>query len=129
VKGFSVQNRLRQTALASACLPVFTLHAAELDFNTDILTNRGISTNLAHYFSEAQRYLPGKHALQVKINGVDKGTLVVEIGEEGHLCADNDFTAATGLLPAEKQPGRDVPRPAEGLPFGDDYPAAKFRFH
>ncbi len=104
MKGFSVQNRLRQTALASACLPVFTLHAAELDFNTDILTNRGISTNLAHYFSEAQRYLPGKHALQVKINGVDKGTLVVEIGEEGHLCADNDFTAATGLLPLKSSP-------------------------
>ena len=104
MKGFLAHNRLQQAAFASAFLPVLTLHAAELDFNTDILTNRGISTNLAHYFSEAQRFLPGKHALQVKINGVDKGMLAVEIGEEGHLCADNDFTAATGLLPLKTRP-------------------------
>lgn len=104
MKGFLAHNRLQQAAFASAFLPVLTLHAAELDFNTDILTNRGISTNLAHYFSEAQRFLPGKHALQVKINGVDKGMLAVEIGEEGHLCADNDFTAATGLLPLKPRP-------------------------
>lgn len=84
---------------AAVLLPPCTAGAADLDFNTDILATRGISTNLAHYFSGAQRYLPGQHAVQVRINGVDKGTLAVRIGEEGQLCVDDDFTRAAGLLP------------------------------
>ena len=80
-------------------LPTRVLLAAEVDFNTDIMANRGISTNLAHYFSEAQRYTPGQHAANVKINGIDKGTLAIRVGEDGQLCADRDFTSAVGLLP------------------------------
>ena len=60
----SLRNRMRQTAVVAALLPSSALHATDVDFNTDILATRGISTNLAHYFSEAQRYLPGKHAVQ-----------------------------------------------------------------
>lgn len=97
---FSLRKRAVESAIvAAALLHPRVGHASNVDFNTDILATRGISTNLAHYFSEAQRYLPGQHAVQVKINGVDKGTLAVRIGEEGQLCVDNDFTSAAGLLP------------------------------
>lgn len=109
----SLRNRMRQTAVMAALLPSSALYASDLDFNTDILATRGISTNLAHYFSEAQRYLPGKHAVQVKINGVDKGSLAVQIGDAGQLCIDNDFTSAAGLLPlniSEKEKCHDLLR-------------------
>ena len=95
----ALQNTMRRTAVAVAFLPSSALHASDLDFNTDILASRGISTNLAHYFSDAQRYLPGQHAVQVKINGVEKGSLAIRVGEEGQLCIDDDFTRAAGLLP------------------------------
>ena len=95
----ALQNTMRRTAVAVAFLPSSALYASDLDFNTDILASRGISTNLAHYFSDAQRYLPGQHAVQVKINGVEKGSLAIRVGEEGQLCIDDDFTRAAGLLP------------------------------
>ena len=101
-----------------ALLPSSALYASDLDFNTDILATRGISTNLAHYFSEAQRYLPGKHAVQVKINGIEKGSLAVKIGDDGQLCIDDDFTSAVGLLPlniSEKETCHDLLK---------DYPSA-----
>ena len=81
---FSLRNQtLRAAILGALTLPAQSVLAAGMDFNTDILATRGISTNLAHYFSQAQRYLPGPHAVQVKINGVDKGTLAIRVGEEG----------------------------------------------
>lgn len=107
----SLRNRMRQTAVVAALLPSSALHATDVDFNTDILATRGISTNLAHYFSEAQRYLPGKHAVQVRINGTEKGSLAIQIGDEGQLCVDNDFTSAAGLLPlniSEKETCHDL---------------------
>lgn len=115
---FSLRNRMRQTAVVAALLPSSALCASDLDFNTDILATRGISTNLAHYFSEAQRYLPGKHAVQLKINGVEKGCVAVQIGENGQLCVNDDFMNAAGLLPlniSEKEKCHDLQK---------DYPSA-----
>lgn len=114
----SLRSRMRQTAVMAALLPSSALCASDLDFNTDILATRGISTNLAHYFSEAQRYLPGKHAVLVKINGTEKGSLAVRIGDDGQLCIDDDFTTAAGLLPlniSEKEKCHDLLK---------DYPSA-----
>lgn len=114
----SLRNRMRRAAVVAVLLPSSALHASDVDFNTDILATRGISTNLAHYFSEAQRYLPGKHAVQVKINGIEKGSLAVKIGDEGQLCVDDDFISAVGLLPlniSEKETCHDLLK---------DYPSA-----
>ena len=79
----ALQNTMRRTAVAVAFLPSSALYASDLDFNTDILASRGISTNLAHYFSDAQRYLPGQHAVQVKINGVEKGSRPFGLEKKG----------------------------------------------
>ena len=116
---FSLRNQtLRAAILGALTLPAQSVSAAGMDFNTDILATRGISTNLAHYFSQAQRYLPGQHAVQVKINGVDKGTLAIRVGEEGQLCLDDDFTRAAGLLPLNI----DAKEPCHNLL--QDYPTA-----
>ncbi|ESN15910.1 hypothetical protein L370_01974 [Enterobacter sp. MGH 24] len=73
--------------------------ARDVAFDTDILTSRGISKNLADYFSDAPRFLPGSHTVAIKINGQEKGTLAVRFNENGQLCVDDDFLSATGLMP------------------------------
>jgi len=80
-------------------LPGTALLAREVTFDTDILTSRGISKNLADYFAESPRFLPGRHSVAVKINGVDKGSMAVLFGDNGQVCADEDFLSATGLMP------------------------------
>lgn len=100
-------NRLNLTAYIRAALycsltvsvfPAITL-AREVTFDTDILASRGISKNLADYFAEAPRFLPGRHTVALKINGVDKGSIAARFGEQGQLCVDDDFLSATGLMP------------------------------
>lgn len=80
-------------------LPGQHVQAREVTFDTDILAARGISKNLANYFADAPRFLPGRHTVSVKINGVDKGSLAVRFDDNGELCADDDFLSATGLMP------------------------------
>lgn len=101
-------NRLNLTSYIRAALycsltvsvfPGANVLAREVIFDTDILTSRGISKNLANYFAEAPRFLPGRHTVALKINGVDKGSIAARFGEQGQLCVDDDFLSATGLMP------------------------------
>lgn len=86
-------------SLTLSILPGLTIQAREVSFETNILTSRGISKNLAEYFADAPRFLPGRHTVSLKINGVDKGSLAVLFGDKGQLCVDADFLSATGLMP------------------------------
>ncbi|WP_080227051.1 fimbrial biogenesis usher protein [Salmonella enterica] len=85
--------------LTMCVFPGVQVHAREVTFDTDILATRGISKNIADYFAEAPRFLPGRHTVSVKINGVDKGSLAVRFDDKGQLCVDEDFLNATGLMP------------------------------
>ncbi|HDG1709183.1 TPA: fimbrial biogenesis usher protein [Kluyvera ascorbata] len=86
-------------SLMASVLPGALVQAREVTFDTDILATRGISKNLADYFAEAPRYLPGRHTVSVTINGVDKGQMAVLFDNNGQLCVDEDFLSAAGLLP------------------------------
>ncbi|EDR8056556.1 fimbrial biogenesis usher protein [Salmonella enterica subsp. salamae] len=86
-------------SLTVSLLLALPAQAREVTFDTDILASRGISKNLADYFSEAPRFLPGSHTVAIKINGMEKGSLAVRFNEEGQLCVDEDFLSATGLMP------------------------------
>lgn len=86
-------------SLTACVLPGTFVHAREVTFDTDILQSRGISKNLANYFADSPRFLPGRHTVSVTINGVEKGSLAVLFGQQGELCVDDDFLSATGLMP------------------------------
>ncbi|EAA2244155.1 TPA: fimbrial biogenesis outer membrane usher protein [Salmonella enterica subsp. enterica serovar Aberdeen] len=89
-----------KTALyCSLATTAFSALAEELNFDMGILTSRGISPNVAQYFSRAPRFLPGSHTVMVKINGVNRGSLVARFDTEGQLCVDDDFLSASGLVP------------------------------
>ncbi|HAH1128401.1 fimbrial biogenesis outer membrane usher protein, partial [Salmonella enterica] len=88
-----------KTALyCSLATTTFSALAEELNFDMGILTSRGISPNVAQYFSRAPRFLPGSHTVMVKINGVNRGSLVARFDTEGQLCVDDDFLSASGLV-------------------------------
>ncbi|MDO8235518.1 fimbrial biogenesis usher protein [Citrobacter werkmanii] len=86
-------------SLTVTVLPGVGLQAREVTFDTDILASRGVSKNLAEYFSKAPLYLPGRHTVSVKINSVYKGSMAVMFGNKGQVCVDEDFLNATGLMP------------------------------
>lgn len=86
-------------SLTACILPGAFVHAREVTFDTDILQSRGISKNLADYFADSPRFLPGRHTVSVTINGVEKGSIAVLFGPQGELCVDDDFLSATGLMP------------------------------
>lgn len=97
----SLTRCVRAALYCSLTTSILPAQAEDVAFDTGILSTRGISTNLAQYFSSAPRFLPGDHTVTVKVNGVDKGSLAVRFGENGQLCVDEDFISATGLLPID----------------------------
>lgn len=84
-------------SLTICLFPLTAADAREVTFSTDILKARGISTSVAQYFANEARFLPGRHAVSLKVNGTEKGTLALRFGDKGQLCVDNDFTDAAGL--------------------------------
>ncbi|MEX9253164.1 fimbrial biogenesis usher protein [Pseudenterobacter timonensis] len=94
-------------SLTASILPGTFAYARDVTFDTGILKSRGISKNLADYFAESPRFLPGRHTVSVKINGVDKGSMAVLFGPKGELCVDDDFLSATGLMPV-RIPGNET---------------------
>lgn len=94
-------------SLTASILPGTFAYAKDVTFDTGILKSRGISKNLADYFAESPRFLPGRHTVSVKINGVDKGSMAVLFGPKGELCVEDDFLSATGLMPV-RIPGNET---------------------
>lgn len=67
------------------------------EFDLDVLKARGISPEVAAYFSEAPRFSPGTIPVSVSINGNDKGTINAQFSTEGQLCMDAHFLQQAGL--------------------------------
>lgn len=95
-----------------------SLQAREVVFDTSILQTRGLSADLNRYFSEAPRFLPGSHSVQVSVNGKGRGTAAVRFGEDGTLCVDNDFIEFAGLMPVPLKSDETCHN------ITDDYPQA-----
>ena len=99
MKGINLLSRHIQIALYSCTLLTSTALAREVTFSTDILNTRGISKNIANYFAEEPRFLPGVHSVLINVNGSEKGSLGAKFDEQGQLCVDDDFLTAIGLRP------------------------------
>lgn len=111
MKGISLLSRHIQITLYSCTLLTSTALAREVTFSTDILNTRGISKNIANYFAEEPRFLPGIHSVLINVNGAEKGSLGAKFDEQGQLCVDDDFLTAIGLRPlgiSLKEPCHDL---------------------
>ncbi len=91
---FKLPLYYQNCALLLLATTTFSAPGGGAEFDMGILTSRGI-TNVAQYFSRAPRFLPCSHTVMVKINGVNRGSLVARFDTEGQL-ADDDFPAPAG---------------------------------
>lgn len=88
-------------ALGILCtLYMGVLHAADGDmqFDTDILKNRGLDAGLSDYFSQSARFMPGEHSVTVKVNGRNIGKVTALFGDKGQLCVTERFLQGAGLV-------------------------------
>lgn len=76
----------------------FPLQAEEgTQFDTGILTSRGLDAGLGNYFAQSARYTPGVHTVSVQVNGRDIGRLSPRFGSKGQLCVTEAFLQGAGL--------------------------------
>ncbi|EOC0419113.1 fimbrial biogenesis usher protein [Cronobacter malonaticus] len=124
-----MNNRIKRiSALVSLCLsPVafhcFPAYAQEVQFDTDILKNRGLDSSLGDYFSDSAKFMPGRKPVTLTVNGNEKGTVTALFGKNGELCVDRAFLQSAGLrVPTSLKHGEN----SNGAcyDYKQDYPTA-----
>ncbi|MHA1011156.1 fimbrial biogenesis usher protein [Enterobacter roggenkampii] len=68
-----------------------------IQFDTQLLKNRGLDAGLGKYFASSARYTPGTHNVRVYVNGEEIGQLPSFFGKDGQLCVTEDFLQRAGL--------------------------------
>lgn len=71
----------------------------ETEFDVQALRSRGVDASIAEFFQQAPRFLPGKQAVTLMVNGSNRGRVSALFDDNGQLCADKSFQASAGLLP------------------------------
>lgn len=67
-------------------------------FDTQSMKIRGIDPAVAEWFRHAPRFMPGKNAVSLTVNGSARGRVTARFDTAGQLCADSAFLQAAGLL-------------------------------
>lgn len=75
-----------------------TMDLAVVDFDQDTLKSLGVNPGISRYFAKKARYLPGSSSVSLKVNGEDKGNVIVRFNEAGELCFDKAFMNQAGLI-------------------------------
>lgn len=71
----------------------------ELEFDADLLRQRGLDPKLGEYLSRGARFTPGKQNVTLVVNTQRIGEAVVSFDEEGRLCFDAALLDRAGLKP------------------------------
>ncbi|SFH75030.1 Outer membrane usher protein FimD/PapC [Collimonas sp. OK307] len=80
------------------------LELALAEFDADTLKRRGLDPALAGYFAKAPRYLQGRRAVSLIINGEARGRVQARFDADGALMMDKDFLKQARLvLPHQRQ--------------------------
>ncbi|MHA0273279.1 fimbrial biogenesis usher protein [Enterobacter ludwigii] len=88
----------RSLIIASLMFPLLLQAADSPSFDVEILKNRGLDTSLSDYFSDAPKFMPGRHRVELTINGQARNRVTARFGSKGELCADSDFLHSAGLV-------------------------------
>jgi outer membrane usher protein FimD/PapC len=71
-------------------------------FDLETLKSRGIDPELAAFFSQASRFLPGRKEITLYVNQTRIGTVLARFDDEGQLCFDKKLLDSARLvLPLE----------------------------
>ena len=139
-------NRHSRQRHALSLLALVMAHPVQADsgplqFDLNILKERGLDPSLSQYFADAAKFMPGRHTVHLYVNGNNRGQVSALFGPDGGLCVDRPFLNAAGLVvtdgaPAHAEAGpsatpaahaacydyrRDVPRAIiNALPGGNE---------
>lgn len=86
-------------------------NAAELDpslieFDSETLKSLGIDPNVSEYFAKKARFMPGNTAVNLTVNGIDKGNIVAHFNQNGELCFDRTLMEQASLrIPGDYKEG------------------------
>jgi outer membrane usher protein FimD/PapC len=61
-------------AIAAILFPVMSQAEEKVEFNTNILQNRGLGSAVGEYFADAPKFMPGRQRVTLKVNGNEKGS-------------------------------------------------------
>jgi len=102
-----VTRALAQDIQEPASIPVQVLR-----FDSDLLLQRGLSAELADYFSRAPRFLPGEQTVDIVFNGESVGRYPVAFDHAGQPCMTDALSTALGIIVPPRADGRPPPDPA-----------------
>lgn len=71
----------------------------DVEFDTQAMKARGIDPNVAEWFRQAPRFMPGESTVLLTVNGSGRGKVKARFDEQGQLCADKNFQRQAGLMP------------------------------
>ncbi|VVE75722.1 fimbria/pilus outer membrane usher protein [Pandoraea sputorum] len=104
---------------------------AAVQFDPQMLRSLGLDQRVADYFRQAPRFVPGKHAVTLSVNGTRKGLIDADFDEDGSLCFTRGFFYQAGLVPPEGAPvnGDATAGVPQCYDFGSMYPKSVVNLH
>lgn len=91
-----------------------------VNFDTSLLASLGYSKEIADFFKDSNKYLPGKHDVTIKINNTYIYQTTININENGDLCMDNI------LIDTLKLKQKEILKTCSAI--SDIYPNAKINY-
>lgn len=101
-ENLTTANAVVSNADAISTSAAYSEEANGQQFDTDILTARGLQSDLGNYFRNAAHFSPGKNIIDVSINGVVIGRKTAYFSRAGELCFSPSFLNSVGLIAADK---------------------------
>lgn len=104
----------RSLGVAGLCMFGGALHAetpapdsepVEALFDTRLLESRGISADVARFFSRGARFLPGLQEVRLSVNAGRPKPMQVRFDSDGELCFDRALLGQLGLRSPEADDG------------------------
>jgi len=113
-------------ALLMANAISMTMASEGVEFDAQVLRERGLDPALAEYFRQAPRFSQGTWLVALEVNGQPRGRVFVAFNEQGEPCLQPALLKAAGV---RSQAALTRAQPQQCLTLGEGLPAATVALH
>lgn len=103
-----------------------TMASEGVEFDAQVLRERGLDPALAEYFRQAPRFSQGTWLVALEVNGQPRGRVFVTFNEQGEPCLQPALLKAAGV---RAQAALTRAQPQQCLTLGEGLPAATVALH
>jgi len=86
-----------------------------IEFDTDLLKERGFPTDIAQYFRDKPQFLPGTQHVSIFVNGLSAETIELNFDKEGRPCFDDTTWTRLRIRSAHMPHGCLAAEPSSNL--------------